>query len=132
MGLVLKARGYAKEAVHIGYAGFGFIRCCIATSYNEELGKLYEKPYKCFGYQYTQAEIDRYNEVCNDDLDILLNHSDYDGTLSSADCKKIFAVLHGLDFKYPSNVRQDQNDTYYLLKDMIEYCAKTGHALHFS
>lgn len=132
MGLDLRAKGYEGEEFSIGYIGFGWIRRCIANSYNEEFGKLYEKPYINFGFrEYTQAEVDRWNEICDDDLDILLNHSDCDGKLTWQECKKIIKALNKIDFKYPDEWRQDYKEKYYILKDMIRYCAENRRTLYF-
>lgn len=131
MGLCLSAKGY-KQDLNIGYIGFGWIRQCIATSYNEEFGRLYEKPYKDFRFKgYTQEEIDRWNEICDDDLDILLNHSDCDGKLTYQECGKIIKALDKIDFKYSDDWREDYKEKYYILKDMIRYCAKSRRTLWF-
>lgn len=132
MGLDLKAKGYEGESFRVGYIGFGWIRRCIANSYNEEFGKLYERPYVEYPFKgYAQAEVDRWNEICDDDLDILLNHSDCDGKLTWQECKKIIKALDKIDFKYPDEWRQDYKEKYYVLKEMIRYCAENRRTLHF-
>lgn len=132
MGLDLRANGYPKEALHIGYIGFGTVRKQIAKSYNEELGELYEKQYKGFcDYVYTDEEVNRYNEICDDDLDILLNHSDCEGKLTYQECKKIINALNKFEFKYPDEWRQDYKEKYYVLKNMIEWGANNRRTLYF-
>ena len=131
MGLDLRANGYPKEELHIGYMGFGVIRQQIARSYNEELGMLYDKTYTYLHYQYTEDEEKRWNEICNDDLDLLIWHSDYEGKLTYQECNKIFKVLNKLDFKYPKEWRQDYKEKYYILKDMISWCGKNRITLYF-
>jgi len=131
MGLDLRANDYPNEPLHIGYIGFGIVRKQIAKSYNEELGKLYEKTYSMFDNQLTEEEGSRYNEICDDDLDILLNHSDCDGKLTTQECKKIIKSLNKFEFQYPDEWRQDYKEKYYVLKDMIDWCAKNRRTLYF-
>lgn len=131
MGLDLRADGYEKEPLHIGYIGFGVIRQQIAKSYNKRIGELYEKFSQIFGGSLTPEEIEEYNLICDDDLDILLNHSDCDGVLKYHECRKVIRALDRLDFKYPDEWRQDYKEKYYILKDMIRYCAKNQKRLYF-
>jgi hypothetical protein len=131
MGLDLRASGYPSEELHIGYIGFGILRCQIAKSYNQELGEIYEKPYKGFGYTYSESEIDRYNQLCDDDLDLLLNHSDCEGKLTYSECRKISIALNKFEFKYPDEWRQDYKRKFYVLKDMIDWCSKNRKTLWF-
>lgn len=132
MSLDLSAKGYEKEPLHIGYIGFGVIGKCIASSYNEEFGKLYAIQYDNYPFKgYAEEQIDRWNEICDDDLDILLNHSDCDGKLTYQECRKIINALDKIDFKYSDEWRQDYKEKYYVLKDMIRYCAKNRKTLWF-
>lgn len=131
MGLDLRADGYPKEGLHIGYIGFGVIRRQIAKSYNERLGEIYEKPYKNWDFSYSQEEIEEYNSLCDDDLDILLNHSDCEGRMKYHECRKVIRALDRIEFKYPDDWRQDWKEKYYILKDMIRYCAKNRKRLYF-
>lgn len=131
MGLDLRADGYQKEELHIGYIGFGIVRRQIAKSYSEEFGDLYSVTYSLYGNQLTNDQVKRWNEICDDDLDLLLNHSDCDGHLKYHECKKIIKALDRIDFKYPDDWRQDYKEKYYVLKDMIRHCAKNRKRLYF-
>lgn len=82
-------------------------------------------------FSYSQEEIEEYNSLCDDDLDILLNHSDCEGRMKYHECRKVIRALDRIEFKYPDDWRQDWKEKYYILKDMIRYCAKNRKRLYF-
>lgn len=129
MGLSLVAKGYEKD-FDIGYIGYGLLMRSIASSYNVEFGEIFAKQYSYPFKEYTQEEIDRWNEICDDDLDILLNHSDCDGKLTYKECRKIIKSLDKIDFN-SKILRNDTRLRYYELKDIIRYCAKNRKTLWF-
>lgn len=129
MGLSLSAKGYEKD-FYIGYIGYGLLMRSIASSYNAEFGEIFAKQYAYPFKEYTQEEIDRWNEICDDDLDILLNHSDCDGKLTYKECRKIIKSLDKIDFN-GKILRNDTRLRYYELKDIIRYCAKNRKTLWF-
>lgn len=131
MGLDLRADGYAKEEFCMGYIGFGILRQYIAKCYNEEMGAMYEKIYRFPHPELTEAEVKRWNEICDDDLDILLNHSDCGGILKYHECRKIIRALDRIEFKIPDNADRRWYEKYKTLKDMIRYCAKNKKRLYF-
>lgn len=98
MGLNIRIKGMShEETYHCGYLTFGVYRQEVAKAWNKEFGEIYEKPYKNLSYEYTDEDIKRWNELCNDDLDIFLNHSDCDGKLTWKECKKIYDVMKNLE-----------------------------------
>lgn len=104
MGLVITAKGFNEEIYDSGYGGFTRFRIAVAKSYNEEFGKLYEKWIYCcssFTEKLSSEEIKRMNELSNDNLDILLQHSDCDGKLTPTECKKIYSVTKDLKCDFP-------------------------------
>lgn len=97
MGLYANAKGLTAETSYdCGYITFGVYRQKVAEAYNKEFGELYKKSYSPFFKEYTDDEIKRWNEICNDDLDIFLNHSDCDGKFTPQECKKIYNAMKGL------------------------------------
>ena len=98
MGLDVNAKGLTSEtSFSCGYITFGIYRMKVAYAHNEEFGKLYEKPFKDIFFKgYTEAEIKRWNEICNDDLDIFLNHSDGGGEFTPKECRKIYNAMKDL------------------------------------
>lgn len=132
MGLDLYANG-APFYIEIGYIGFAVIRQQIAHTYNREFGKLYEKQYKDpFFKGYTDEEIKRWNEICNDNLDLFLNHSDCDGRLSAKECRAIIEELDKLPpLEWPNEWRTDWLDKYEKIKELLRWCAQKRHTLYF-
>ena len=92
MGLCATAKGLNAETCYeCGYLTFEKFRLLLAKKYNAELGAIYEK----WGNdeEVSEEEINRYDALCNADLDIFLFHSAYDGSFTYLECKKIYAVI---------------------------------------
>jgi hypothetical protein len=98
MGLNVSIKGLDDEHTYnCGYLTFAAYRQKVACAYNEEFGELYEKPSKYFLFEgYTDEELKRWNEICNDDLDIFLEHSDCEGKFTPQECKKIYNAMKDL------------------------------------
>ncbi len=97
MGLDIKIKGLEREdTYHGGYITFNLYRKNVASAYNERLGELYKKTFKD---ELQPEEIEQWNKLCNDDLDIFLWHSDCDGKLTPEECKKIYNELKKLKIK---------------------------------
>ena len=100
MGLDINIKGLKREdTYHGGYIRFGNYRMEVVKAFNKTLGKIYEKPYLTPNYEFTDDEIEQWNYLCNDDLDIFLWHSDCDGKLTPEECKKIYNELKKLKIK---------------------------------
>lgn len=86
MGLDISVKGLErKDTYHCGYIKFNLYRKKVASAYNERLGELYKKTFKD---ELQPEEIKEWNNLCNNDLDIFLWHSDCDGKLTPKECKK--------------------------------------------
>ena len=94
MGLDVYAKGIAyTDCYHCGYITFNIYREKVAKAYNERLGELYKKDTKeCL----TKEEIEEWNKLCNDDLDIFLWHSDCEGKFTPQECRKIYNAMKDL------------------------------------
>lgn len=98
MGLYIRIPGM-KDTYNWGYIVFGAFRMRLADAYNKEMGSLYRKWYDSgfpFNPVLTDEEVERYNELCNPDLDLFLLHSDCDGKLTPKECKKIYKAIKNL------------------------------------
>lgn len=126
MGIDLKNR---KRNLRMSYITFGLLRQCVAYSYNQEMGLLYRKWYNTsITGGLTQQEVDRYNELNNSDLDILLLHSDCDGRLTRKECKKIYNVIKDIKFDlFPNWEREDLYERFEELKQML----KDNYTIYF-
>lgn len=120
MGLDINVKGLGrKDTYHCGYITFNLYRKKVATAYNKRLGELYEKTFKD---ELNAEEIEEWNDLCNNDLDIFLWHSDCDGKLTPKECKKIYDELKKLNVKdlFYSNKWTMQE----LWLNMLQFCYK--------
>ena len=135
MGLDLIATGF-DGSVRIGYMSFGSYRRAVAKSYNKEFGNIYEKWYKSGlieSFKLTEVECQRWNEISDDDLDILLTHSDCDGQMSVDECKKVYKALSKIDFKPDVNAEFNERLLRYHdnVLGILRHCIKRKVILKF-
>lgn len=132
MGCLLFAHG-APDEVSIGYIGFGIVRCQLANSFSRELGQLYEKPYNDFSFKgFSEEELERWNQICPEGLDLFLWVSSSNGKLSATQCKKVIFDLDKYPMKWPGDWRTDWLEKYERIKELIRWCAKTRHTLYIT
>ena len=70
-------------------------------------------------------EIKEWNNLCNDDLDIFLWHSDCDGKLTPKECKKIYDAMKDL------KVEMNYYDMHQLWLNMLRHCYKHRVNMYF-
>lgn len=96
MGLCATAKGLTAETeFDCGYITYGNFLIRLAYAYNQEIGEMYEDVV----YNHTEltvAQVKRWNEIGNDDLDLLLFHSDCDGKFTSKECGRIYNAIKDL------------------------------------
>lgn len=128
MGLDISIKGLErKDTYHGGYIRFNVYRKEVANAYNKRLGELYEK---IFRKDLQPEEIEEWNILCNDDLDIFLWHSDCDGKLTPEECKKIYNELKKLKIKDLSY--SDKWTMQELWLNMLQFCYKHRVNMWFS
>ena len=98
MGLTIRAKGLLDEhSYDCGYITFTNFRIAVAKAYNQEFGELFQKNcYNWFEHKFTKDDLTRIIELANDDLDIFLEHSDYDGKMTPQECRKVYSVIKDL------------------------------------
>ena len=75
MGLCATAKGLdAETEFDCGYLTYGLFLRNLAHTYNPEIGEMFES--MCKGNRLTERQAERWDEICNDDLDILLFNYD--------------------------------------------------------
>lgn len=124
MGLDIHIKGLEREdTYHCGYITFNLYRKKVASAYNERLGELYKKTFKD---ELQPEEIKEWNNLCNDDLDIFLWHSDCDGKLTPKECKKIYDVMKDLKVEMQGHnyIEMNYYDMHQLWLNMFKYCYK--------
>ncbi|MBQ3408930.1 MAG: hypothetical protein IJH12_06995 [Clostridia bacterium] len=122
MGLDIRIKGLEGNTYHGSYSSFGAYRICVAIAFNQRIGELYKKS------SYTELnteEIDEWNCLCNEDLDLFLWHSDCDGEIKSKQCKKIYNVLKDI------HVQKEYKDIHQLWIKMFKYCYKQKKTMYF-
>lgn len=127
MGLDISVKGLErKDTYHCGYITFNLYRNNVASAYNERLGELYKKTFKD---ELQPEEIKEWNNLCNDDLDIFLWHSDCDGKLTPEECKKIYNELKKLKIKdLPYSDKWTMQE---LWLNMLKHCYKHRVNMYF-
>lgn len=124
MGLDISVKGLErKDTYHCGYIKFNLYRKKVASAYNERLGELYEKTFKD---ELQPEEIKEWNNLCNNDLDIFLWHSDCDGKLTPKECKKIYNAMKDLKVEMQGHNYIEMNcyDMHQLWLNMLKHCYK--------
>lgn len=127
MGLDIRIKGLNDEdTYHCGYITFGVYRCAVAKAWNTEFGEIYKKPYENLMYRYSDEDIKRWNELCNDSLDIFLNHSDCDGKLTWNECRDIYKIMKDLEIDIQGHNYGTMNiyDMHTQWLNMLLYCWK--------
>lgn len=97
MGLYAHAKGLTDETCYdCGYLTYGTFLCeLIKTAYGENCYDMF-RYHMIHGDPFTEEECKYWNEHCNDDLDILIFHSDCDGKFTPQECKKIYNAIKDL------------------------------------
>lgn len=124
MGLDISVKGLdRKDTYHCGYIRFNLYRKKVASAYNERLGELYEKTFKD---ELQPEEIKEWNNLCNNDLDIFLWHSDCDGKLTPKECKKIYDAMKDLKVEMQGHnyIEMNYYDMHQLWLNMLKHCYK--------
>jgi len=131
MGLDISVKGLErKDTYHCGYIKFNLYRKKVASAYNERLGELYEKTFKD---ELQPEEIKEWNNLCNNDLDIFLWHSDCDGKLTPKECKKIYDAMKDLKVEMQGHNYIEMNcyDMHQLWLNMLKHCYKHRVNMYF-
>lgn len=142
MGICAYAKGLTDETgFDCGYLTYGHFMMQLAeTAYGKEMGELYKKlQYGCdreqgYNYRATQEDCDFWNARCNDDLDLLLFHSDCDGKFTPQECRRIYKALkplqmdmigHNYGVMKPYNMLEHW-------KEIFKHCADRRVNLYYS
>lgn len=97
MGLEVRAKGLTAETgFSCGYMTYGkFIMELVRVAYGERCYHIFKNEV-LFKEPPTAREVEYWNERCNDDLDILILHSDCDGKFTPKECRKIYNAMKDL------------------------------------
>lgn len=145
MGLCVKAKGM-EEAVgtyDCGYITYGvFLQNLARAAYGDYMGDLYKSLYGVYNHDFTEEETAYWNEHCNDDIDLLLFHSDCDGKFSAKECRAIYNAIKDLsmpmmghnygDFPNGYNAPPAQYNMLERWKAMFKYCANRRVTMYYT
>lgn len=137
MGLKVAIKGYegAYDCGYITYHHFLMELIKAHPDYDDKCYEMYEKMLMTMK-DFTKEEVEYWNAHCNDDLDILIWHSDAEGKFTPQECKKIYNAIKDLksdmlghnygDVKTENGeiVEMPTYNMFERWKDMFRYCAK--------
>lgn len=135
MGLDVSAKGLTAETgFSCGYITYGnFIMEVIKVAYGEKCYDIFRYNLIC-GKPFTKEEEAYWNSVCNDDLDILIFHSDCDGKFTPAECRKIYNAMKDLhsDMQGHNYGVMKSYNMFEHWKDIFKHCADRRVNLYYS
>lgn len=133
MGLHAHAKGLTEETeFNCGYLTYMNFRKSLAYAYNKEIGEMFESLLN--GGDLTVEQEIRWNEICNDDLDIFLFHSDCGGKFTWRECRRIYNAIKDLHMDMQGH-NYCVMEPYNMLehwKNIFLHCAKRRVNLYFS
>lgn len=121
MGLDTFADGLSWEQnFHGMYFIFNWFRDELVRSL---YGQVCYEAYRVIGHEFTEYEVQVWNSVCDDDLDIFLWHSDCSGSFTPKECRRVYKALKRAEKKELSS------DLLFKMmfkkwKKLFRYCAK--------
>lgn len=135
MGLHAHAKGLDNEACfECGYLMYGtFIMELIKIAYGDRCYNIFKKS-MLQGRAFTDEETAYWNAHCNNDLDILIFHSDCDGKFTPNECKRIYEAMKNLQSDVVGHnygVMKPYN-MFEHWKNIFKHCAQRGVNLYYS
>lgn len=135
MGLDAHAKGLTdKTGFSCGYITYGcFILELIKVAYGEKSYEMFKNA-MLRSRPFTDAEIEYWNSHCNDDLDILIFHSDCDGKFTPQECRKIYNAMKDLKSEmigHNYGVMKPYN-MFEHWKNIFKHCARNRVNLYYS
>lgn len=135
MGLDVKAKGLTAETgFSCGYITYGnFILELIKVAYGEECYNIFRNS-MLYGTTFTEEDAELWNEKCNDDLDILIFHSDCDGKFTPKECRKIYNAMKDLysDMQGHNYGVMKSYNMFEHWKAIFKYCADRRVNLYYT
>lgn len=132
MGLCAHAKGLTRETEYnCGYLTYrNFIKELIKIAYDEKCCQIFGK---LVYDKLSDEDITYWNEHCNDDLDILIWHSDCDGKFTPRECRKIYNAIKDLKSDMQGHnygVMQSYNMLEHW-KNIFKHCAEKRVNLYY-
>lgn len=121
MGLYLKVKNH--KGISCSYSTFYHLCEAICGKYyGEKMLSLFKR--SCLRYlpQLEDEDVEYWNAHCNDDVDILILHSDCDGKLTPKECRRVYNAIKDIKIEvdpigYYEALLED-------LKELLLFCAR--------
>lgn len=135
MGLYATAKGLNDETSYdCGYLTYGhFLMNLAETAYGQQMGAIY-KNNEFLHRKWCESDIEYWNKRCNDDIDILLFHSDCDGKFTPQECRRIYNAIKDLKMDMVGHnygIMKNYNMLEHW-KNIFYHCAKRRVNLYYS
>lgn len=135
MGLTASAKGLdGKACFDCGYITYGnFILELIKVAYGEKCYQIFRNA-MCASKPFSNEEETYWNSVCNDDLDLLIFHSDCDGKFTPQECRKIYNAMKDLksDMMGHNYIAMEPYNMFEHWKAIFKHCADRRVNLYYS
>lgn len=137
MGLDVYAKGLSDaDSFSCGYLTYGhFLMELAKVAYGDYMAEIYKRAcFTAFGPDVTEQEARYWDEHCNDDLDLLLFHSDCDGKFTPKECRRIYNAIKDLQMDMVGH-NYGQMEPYNMLehwKKMFKHCADRRVNMYYS
>jgi hypothetical protein len=135
MGLCATAKGLDDETgFECGYLTYGhFLMNLAEAAYGQQMGAIYKNNEFLHG-KWSESDIEYWDKQCNDDIDILLFHSDCDGKFTPQECRRIYNAIKDLKMDMVGHnygVMKNYNMLEHW-KNIFYHCAKRRVNLYYS
>lgn len=135
MGLCANAKGLDDETgFECGYLTYGhFLMNLAEAAYGQQMGAIYKNNEFLHG-KWSESDIEYWNKRCNEDIDILLFHSDCDGKFTPEECRRIYNAIKDLKMDMVGHnygVMKNYNMLEHW-KNIFHHCAKRRVNLYYS
>lgn len=134
MGLNATAKGLSVEdEFNCGYITYHrFIEELVRVAYDSKCYEIYTTAVNEHR-NFNDKEIEYWNSHCNDDLDILIFHSDCDGKFTPQECRKIYNAMKDLHSNLTGHnyIVMEKYNMFEHWKNIFQHCAKRKVNLYY-
>lgn len=134
MGLTVKSKCLsAEDTFDCGYVTYGkFIMELVRVAYGERCYNAL-KGAMTYHKEFSEEEVKHWNLICNDDLDLLIFHSDCDGKFTWKECRRIYNAMKDLesDMVGHNYVIMKEYNMFEHWKQMFLKCAQKRNNMYY-
>ena len=126
MSLDVEVKGLPRH--NYGYGQFNQFRGEIVKAvYGLDLYEIWKKKFA------DDDDVKRWNEKCNDDLDLFILHSDCDGKLTVSECRKVRNAMKSVEEKInKSDMSKEHKQMVNEWYCMFAFCARNRVIMKFN